>query len=328
MLIHLDDDTIAELVAPCDARRAVASAFVAWGEGRAATTQRVRAVLPERGDLPASMASAMAAVVEPYCGGKVYATRSGRFTFVIVLFDVDGRLLCTLDGDVITRLRTPPTSGLSIEHLAVPDAHVAALVGTGRQSWPHLQMLADEMAHLTELRVAGRSPNEVADLVARARALDIPAVAASSINAAVDGAQVVVTVTSATTPLFGADVVGDDTLICAIGATKYDRVEIGADVVARCRAVVCDDVVGSKVECGDLIAAVAVDAFCWDDAVELCDLAAGIVEVPRAGDGPVLFESQGVAISDVALAALAWECHLAQSDDMQPDDMVPGTVSS
>ena len=42
----------------------------------------------------------MAAVVPPYCGGKVYATKNGVFTFVNVLFDVEGAFLCTLDGDL------------------------------------------------------------------------------------------------------------------------------------------------------------------------------------------------------------------------------------
>ncbi len=32
-----------------------------------------------------------------------------------------------------------------------------------------------------------------------------------------------------------------------------------------------------------------------------------LVEVPRAGSAPVLFETQGVALQDVAAAGLAWE---------------------
>ena len=51
----------------------------------AATTQRVRA------EAGGEMASAMAAVAPPYSGGKVYATHHGVFTFVNVLFDLEGR---------------------------------------------------------------------------------------------------------------------------------------------------------------------------------------------------------------------------------------------
>ena len=300
-LLHLDDATIAELLDPASVTESVRAAFAAWGHGEAATTPRVRAAA---GGL---MASAMAAVVPPYSGGKVYATRQGAFTFVIALFDAEGMLVCTLDGDTITRLRTPAVSALAIRELAVPGSATAALIGTGRQAWSHLEMLGRELSGLTQVAVCGRRETAVGELVDRARAAGIPAVPVTTPERAVDGADVVVTVTASTEPLFSADVVGDRTLLCAVGATKYDRRELGCDVVARCAAVVCDDVAGSKIECGDLIGAAAGGAFDWECAIELGDLLAGQVDVPRAGDAPILFETQGVAIQDVAVAALAYE---------------------
>lgn len=298
---HLDDAIIRELLDLPSVTAAVGDAFAAWGRGAAATTQRVRAAAG------LGMASAMAAVVPPFSGGKVYATHEGRFTFVIVLFDLEGRFLCTLDGDAVTRLRTPATSALAIRHLAAPDVRVAAVVGAGRQSWPHIEMLRAELPALVELRVAARRPDAAERLVKRAADEGVPAVVARSAEAAVDGAEVVVTVTSATEPLFPAAAVGDRTLVCAVGATKRDRCEIGPDVVERCVAVVADDVTGSRVECGDLLRAEAAGRFSWDRAVELHAVVAGRASVRRAGNGPVLFESQGVALQDVATAGLAWQ---------------------
>jgi ornithine cyclodeaminase/alanine dehydrogenase-like protein (mu-crystallin family) len=139
----------------------------------------------------------------------------------------------------------------------------------------------------------------------------------------VNGADVIVTVTSAREPLFAAAAVADDALICAVGATKYDRAELEPALVARCSAVVCDDVSGSREEAGDLIRAAAAGQFDWAAAVELHAIAAGTVHVARAGEssgrtGPVLFESQGVAIQDVAVCALAYERQLAASSDPIP----------
>lgn len=301
---------IADLVDAAAAEVAVWDAVASWGRGAAATTQRVRAAVPAGADGPGGpggMASAMAATVPPYCGGKVYATHAGRFTFVNVLFHVDGRLLAVLDGDTVTALRTPPLSSLAIHHLAVPGAERAALVGAGRQAWSHLTMLAAALPGLREVKLTALPIATAEALAERARAAGIPAVVAASAPAAVEGAQVVVTVTNAAQPLFPAAAIGDDTLICAVGATKYDRAEIGPDVVERCVAVVCDDVVGSRVEAGDLIQAAAAGRFEWARAVELHALAAGRAEVPRAGHGPVLFETQGVALVDVAVCALAYE---------------------
>jgi ornithine cyclodeaminase/alanine dehydrogenase-like protein (mu-crystallin family) len=187
-------------------------------------------------------------------------------------------------------------------------------------------MLGRELPGLTRLAVAGRSAPAVARLVDRARAAGIPAVAAASPAHAVGGADVVVTVTASGDPLFGADVVGERALLCAVGATKYDRREVGADVVARCAAVVCDDVEGSRIECGDLIDAAARGAFDWDRAVELSDVLAGKVDVARAGGAPVLFETQGVAIQDVAVAALAYERYCVEGRNSSAPDPKEGTA--
>ncbi len=301
---HLDDATVSQLVDPASAQEVVWRAFEAWGQGTAATTQRVRAIPPTG----PGMASAMAAVVPPYCGGKLYATVDGRFTFVIVLFDVDGHLLATLDGHSITELRTPAVSALAIRHLAAPAVQVATVIGAGVQGPPHVEMLVRTLPGLSELRLCGRPGEEaVRELARYATDLGAPARVFEDNCAAVDGAQVVVTLTSSPQPLFPAACLADDALICAVGATKANRAEIGPDVVDRCVSVVCDDVTGSRVECGDLIQAAAAGAFDWSRAVELHALAAGAITVERAGNGPVLFETQGVAIQDVAVAGLAYE---------------------
>lgn len=301
---HLSDRMVEELLDLPSVTDVVATAFADWGRGMADTTQRVRS------QAAGGMASAMAAVAPPYSGGKVYATHDGQFTFVVVLFDLEGRLLCTLDGDALTRLRTPAACALAIRALAAPSPTVAAVIGAGKQGWSHLTMLAHELPDLTELRVHDRFPEAAEATAERARAEGIPAVAVHSADAVVDAADVVVTATQSTTPLFDAGAIGDRTLVCAVGATKYDRCEIGPDVIERCAAVVCDDVTGSRTECGDLIQAADAGRFDWDTAIELHDLLAGNVTVPRAGAAPILFETQGVAIQDVAAAGLAYERHV------------------
>ncbi|MEO8266283.1 MAG: ornithine cyclodeaminase family protein [Ilumatobacteraceae bacterium] len=309
-MIHLDDQTIEQLLDLAGVTQVVGKAFAAWGRGEADTTQRVRA------STSGAMASAMAAVVPPYSGGKIYATKNGKFTFVNVLFDTDGQLLCTLDGDALTAFRTPAACALAIRCLSAPPSNgsgitTAALVGAGRQGWYHVTMLAAELPGLTDLRIADVNPDAVSAMVERARQIGIAARPATDPASAVDGADVIVTVTQSTQPLFPASAVGDGALICAVGSTKYDRCEIGVDVVARCASVVCDDVVGSRIECGDLIQAHHRGLFAWDRAAELHAVLAGTVVVDRAGRSPVLFETQGVALQDVAAAGLAWERYAA-----------------
>ena len=116
-----------------------------------------------RASADGGMASAMAAVVPPYCGGKLYATNAGRFTFVNALFDVDGTLLATLDGDAVTRVahRRGVVAGDPPPRRAGTPT-VATVIGTGRQAWPHVEMLLRDAprtrraAHLRAPRADGR----------------------------------------------------------------------------------------------------------------------------------------------------------------------------
>jgi ornithine cyclodeaminase len=274
------------------------------------------------------MASAMAAVVPPYCGGKLYATNAGRFTFLNALFHTDGTLLATLDGDAVTGLRTAAASSLAIRHLAARHADVATVIGTGHQASPHIAMLLRTLPALSELRICGRDRAKADELAASARGTAAKVTVHTDPIDAVAGSHVVVTVTSASQPLFPATAISDDTLVCAVGATKYDRTEVDAELVARCATVVCDDVTGSRTECGDLINAAAAGRFDWAAAIELNAVAAGTATVPRAGDAPLLFETQGVAIQDVAVCALAYERHVQQSGVKEAtDDHVPPTLA-
>lgn len=304
---HFDDADVTELLDPDELVEALATAFTDLGTGRAATTVRVRARTDD------GMASAMAAAVPALgvTGGKIYATVDGRFTFHVVLFDLDGHLLCTMDGAALTEARTPALSAVVIDRLAVDGARTAAVLGTGREAVPHLQMLARTL-DLDEVRVWGRRPDAAAEVAARAVRRGVPARAVADPAAAVRDADVVVTVTAADDPIVSAAAIADHALVCAVGATKPQRCEIDPDLFGRAATVITDSLAGAPDECGDLIHAVARGIIGWDAVVDLAGVLAGDVPVERAGTGgPIVFETQGVAIQDVAAAALVWRAAVA-----------------
>src|SRR3546814_599544 len=214
------------------------------------------------------MASAMAAV-GPYCGGKISRTSGGRFTFVNVLVPTDGAPLATLDGDPIPLLRTPAASSRAIRHLAPAKVATAVVIGSGVQGWSHVEMLMRSLPDLTELRLCGRSGStSTPALVERSRQAGLSPVVFDDPDEAVRGAQVVVTLTSSSSPLFSAESLGDDTLICATGATKYDRRELGPDVVERRQAGWFADRAGSQFGVGATLGAAAYGSTDWGRATQ------------------------------------------------------------
>lgn len=302
---HFDDAAVTALIDHVELVEATAAAFADLGAGRAATTVRVRA------SAQGAMASAMAAAVPSLgvTGGKLYATVDGRFTFHIVLFDLDGRLLCTMDGAALTEARTPALCAVAIRRwsrdVAGGSAAIAAVLGTGREALPHLRMLRRELPG-AELRLWGRRPDAVADVVARAAAEGIPVVAVADADTAARDADVVVTVTSADDPVVSAEAIADHALVCAVGATKPQRCELDPALFIRAEAVVTDSLAGAPAECGDLIRAVDLGYIGWDAVSDLADVLAGTIALPAERTGPLVFETQGVAIQDVVGAALVW----------------------
>ena len=309
---HFDEERIAEL---CDLATVTDWLERAWrdlGGGEAATTLRVRAAA---GGL---MGSAMAASWPRHrvVGGKLYITHTDGFAFLVGLFSPDDGLVATFDGLGLTAIRTAAATAVAIRHLAPPDAHTAALFGTGTQSRPHVQALAQELS-LRDLRIWGRNPHKAEEVAAWARAQGVPARAVADADEAVDDARVVATVTASYEPVFDGALLHPSALVCAVGSTKADRREVDGTTVQRARFVVSDSADGAHTEAGDLIGAAAEGIFDWDDLADLADVVAGTVTPPRPGRGIVLFESQGVALQDVVIATLAHKRSLGENSEDQ-----------
>jgi len=229
---------------------------------------------------------------------------------LVGLFSPDAGLVATFDGLGLTAIRTAAATALAVRHLAPPGATTAAVFGTGNQSRPHVQALAQELP-LKDLRVWGRNLDKAEQVAAWGRERGIPARAVADSDEAVEGARVVATVTSSYTPVFDGSLLDPAALVCAVGSTKADRQEVDGTTVERAGFVVSDSAEGALTEAGDLIHAAADGLFDWDNLADLADVIAGTVTPPQPGSGIVLFESQGVALQDVVIATLAYQRSVA-----------------
>jgi ornithine cyclodeaminase len=119
------------------------------------------------------------------------------------------------------------------------------------------------------------------------------------VEAAVREAQVVVTATSATTPVLDDDWVADGACVVAIGSHEPHRRELGSGLLGR-SLVVVDEIGTAHREAGDVILAAAQGALDWADVRTLADVVLGRVE--RATDRPNVFKSVGMAWQDLVIA--------------------------
>jgi ornithine cyclodeaminase len=220
---------------------------------------------------------------------------------MIALFDAEtGSLEAVLDGRYITEARTAAVSAVSLRQLARPDADVLAILGSGVQARSHLKAFR----HVRQFRTV-RAWSPTAEHLRRF-ADECGVEPAVSAEAAVRGAGVVVVATDSVSPVVESGWVAGGAHVVAIGACRPSQREIDVALVARA-ALFVDSKTAALVESGDIVQPIAegrIDA--THIRAELGQVIAGTAAGRRSAEEVTLFKSLGLAIEDLAAAALAW----------------------
>ncbi len=281
-----------------DVIAAVESAMQELAEGDAHNEPRRRAFFP--GGL-------LNVLFAAYPGGKVsglkaYTVADGHVRFLVVLFGLDGSLEALVEADFLGAYRTGAATAVAARALRVPSAARVALIGTGWQAATQALALS-RVLEIEELRVFSRNIEKRGIFAAeQEQQLGVRTVAAETAEAAVRGANLVVTITTSHTPVLAADWVEADAMVAAVGSNYRGRAEVPVELVERAQTVVVDQLADAQLESGDLIQAVEAGRFDWSQAVELASVVAGRWERPER-PGITLFESHGLAIWDLAAAS-------------------------
>jgi ornithine cyclodeaminase/alanine dehydrogenase-like protein (mu-crystallin family) len=136
--------------------------------------------------------------------------------------------------------------------------------------------------------------------------IGVPVTPVGEARAAITGADIVVTITSAREPVLDGDWLAPGAHVNAAGVNQSVKQEIDAGTVRRAGTIVVDLLSQARTECGDLIAAEQASAFDWSRAVELAAVVSGQTPGRQSADEITLFESQGIALEDVAVGALVY----------------------
>jgi ornithine cyclodeaminase len=299
-MLHITDATIDAVLGPDDAQRVLLAALRSFGEGRGAMQERVRT---EAGGVKIST---MGAVLpdQGYAGAKVYTTIKGQFDFVIQLFSTQtGRPLASLEANAITRLRTAACSVIAARELAPPEARRLAVFGAGVQGRAHAQQFARAFP-LEEIRIV--DPFAAPDTARLLEAQCGVRVRMTDAAAALDNADIVVTASRSTTPLFDGALLAPGCFVAAIGSSLPSTRELDDTALRRASRVVVDWAPQTLREAGDLMQA-GPGCMPPDKLADLADVVCGRRPGRRSADEITIYKAVGVGLQDIALAGLAYE---------------------
>jgi ornithine cyclodeaminase/alanine dehydrogenase-like protein (mu-crystallin family) len=293
-------------VDPADAVEAVREAFVAHARGEWLMPSKVYVPVPPDGDFRAMPARGGGYAVLKWVTSFPRNPERGLPTVggIVLLSDTsDGRLLAQLDAGALTALRTGAAAVLAAETLAAGDGP-AAVVGCGVNgravARTFLARGRDVLVWDTDAARAGQVAEELG------------AAAAGSREEAL-AAGVVATVTPGRGLLFGPGSLRPGQHVSLMGADGPGKAELAVEELARARVVV--DEWEQASHNGDISRAVDAGTLGRDDVTELGRILLGEAPGRGADDEITVFDSTGLAVQDLAVAALVYERWRADAGD-------------
>ena len=213
----------------------------------------------------------------------------------VLLFDGEtGQLRALLDGSAVTAVRTAAVSAVATRALAREDAKELAIIGAGVQARSHLEALP-QVREFERVRIWSRTP-EHAQALAAETSLSVEV--AESAEAALRGADVVVTATSSREPVLELSWLARGAHVNAVGSSIPTTRELDTATMASA-ALFCDARESLVTEAGDyLLADLSADSI----RAELGTVLIGAAEGRRSDDELTVFKSLGLAVEDLAAA--------------------------
>ena len=287
----LDEDAVRSLLSMKELIPVMARALADLSSGKVVQPVRVMVPVAEHGGflgvMPAYGGALGAKLVTFFPNNKGMHTHHA----LILLFRPEtGEPLVTMDGRLITEMRTAAVSAVATQHLARRNASVLAILGSGVQARSHLEALR-LVRDVRDVRVW--SPRN-----ARAFAERHGVRAAASAEEAVRGADLVVVASTSMTPVLKGEWLAPGSHINAVGAPRPTWRELDDDALAKARVYVESREAATR-ESGDVIAAGKVFA-------EIGEVVTGAQPGRKSEAEITLFKSVGVAVEDVATADLVY----------------------
>jgi len=304
-MTHITEEQVREVLSMAKAIELVEESFRRLDEVGVVNQPRRRVVLENSavlhymaaGDNRDGLLAAKLYVTNPRAGAR----------FLVVLFDAErASLLATIDAGALGQIRTGAASGVATRHLARADAATLGLIGSGFQAETQLQAVAAVRA-LRSVRVHSRSADNRAAFADRmSRRLGLAVEAVETPRRAVEESDIVVTITSARQPVLQGAWLPNGCHVNAAGSNHARRREIDAAAVERSAVIVVDSIEQAKMEAGDLIGAAEEGRLDWQRVTELSGVVSGRVAGRQSPNEITLFESQGLAAEDLAVASYVY----------------------
>lgn len=228
-----------------------------------------------------------------------------------------GQPLAIVDATSVTRIRTGAVSGVATRALAREDAGDLAILGSGTQAISHLEAMS-VVRELRRVRIWSRDAANALRFAEREGGrLGLTLEVVASAEAAVRGADLVCTTTSARDPILHGEWISAGAHINAVGACLPRTRELDTPAIKRSRLFV-DRRESALNEAGEYLIPLTEGAITEAHLLgEIGDVLTGRIVGRQNPSDVTLFKSLGIAVEDLAAAHWAYQRAKAEGVGIQ-----------
>lgn len=235
---------------------------------------------------------------------------------VLLVDGTTGIVVAVLDGTYVTQLRTGAASGAAFDLLAIKNAKKGALIGTGGQAATQLEaMLCARKLDLVKVydQNIERTKQFAAKMQTELNAYGTKIEAAGSSDEAIDGADLIITVTPSSKPVFDGSKVKAGATVSCVGSYQPHMQEMDPVILTRASKIYFDSLEAVLSEAGDILTPLADGTITKDDFTgDLGEVILGKV-TGRENDAEIIvFKTVGIGAQDLVTAKYIYDKAVAR----------------
>lgn len=225
---------------------------------------------------------------------------------VLLIDGKTGIVSSILDGTYVTQLRTGASSGAAFDLFAVKNAKIGALIGTGGQAATQLEaMMVSRDLDIVKVYDLNqeRTENFVKTMKEELKEYRTEIVVASSSDEAIDDADIIVTVTPSTKPVFDGTKVKKGATVSCVGAYQHHMQEMDPAILPRASKIYFDSEEAVLSEAGDILIPLEEGIISKEDFTgDIGDVLLGKVVGRENDDEIIVYENVGIGLLDLMTA--------------------------
>lgn len=222
---------------------------------------------------------------------------------------IDGKTGITqalLNGTYLTQLRTGAATGVAFDLLGKASCKIGALIGTGSQGEKQLEAMLT-VRKLDEVRVFDIDPKRTKRFAQKMKNkfkdFNTEIVPVNTSDDAINNADLIITVTPSTKPVFDGRKIKKGATISCVGAYQHHMQEMDPRILPRASKIYFDSKEAVLSESGDITIPLKEGIITENDFTgDLGDLINGTLTGRENDDEIIIFETVGVATQDLVTA--------------------------